>query len=101
MKIFFSVLSLLLAVIVFYLKNIQWSIDTILMELYNIDVVKEQMKMQIMTLSHQLFNIAIIIAIISLAIAIVSIKNKLCNKISGVVLLLISVLSVLCSLIRV
>ena len=100
MKIIIPISNFLLALTVFYLKYIESSIALALVKLYSIDAVNRQLRLEITAVEHKVFNLAIIIALISTAIAAVSIYNKLCNKIIGVILLLFSVLCFLCSLIR-
>lgn len=92
--------SFLLTLVAFHLKGVQLSIDTMLVKLYSIDAVNQQLKSEITALSNQIFLGIIIIALISSVMATVSIYHKLCNKIIGTILVLISVLSVLFSLIR-
>ena len=101
MKVLIPASSFLLALIAFYLKNLQWSIDTKLTKLFSIDAVNQQLRLEIISISHQIFFLVICITIISIVIAAISIYNKLCNKIMGTTVLLISILSFLCSLIRI
>jgi FtsH-binding integral membrane protein len=101
MKIIIPVSSFLLALSAFYLKGIQWSLDTTLVKLYSIDAVNEKLKSELLAYSHRIFYLVIVIAMIAIAIAAASIYNKLCNKVAGIILVIFSVLSFLCSLIRV
>lgn len=100
MKVIIPASSFLLALAAFYLKQIQCSIDLQIAKLFTLDAVNEHLKSDMIALSHQFFYWIILIAVISAVIASVSLYHKLCNKIMGTILLLISVVSILFSLIR-
>jgi hypothetical protein len=101
MKIFIPISSFLLAVTAYYLKGIQGGIHTVLVRLYTTDAVDDQLRSKLVALNDGLFFWAFIIALISTALAFFSIYYKFCYRIAGVILLVISVLSVLCSMIMI
>ncbi len=100
MKIIIPVSSFLLALTAFYLKGVEFGMQVPLAKLYAMDTVDRQLRLDILGVSHDIFFVVTVIALIATALAVVSIYNKLCHKIIGIILLLFSVMSVLCSLIR-
>jgi len=100
MKILIPSSSFLLSLIALFLKKLQMSIDAKLSILHSIDAVSQQLRLEINSISHQLYILVVCIAILSFVIAVVSIYNKLCNKIIGATLLLVAFFSFLCALVR-
>ena len=98
MKIIVPISSFLLAVISFYCKGIHMNSHLAIVKLYSIDAVDQQLKSEIVALIEHYSFFALVIGLISTAIAAASIYNKLCHKILGTVILIISVLSVMCSI---
>jgi hypothetical protein len=102
MKIMTPISSFLLIITSYYLKGIQWSLSSSLAELYVIDGVSKQFRLRMIGYSHSIFNVVIVVALVAIALAVATIRNKSrWYKVIGVLLLIFSILSFLCSLIRV
>jgi len=93
--------NLLLALSVLYLKIIYGQIHSFLVKLYSIEDINNDLKQTLGIINHQLNLLIIFLATMSIVVAVVSIQNKLCNRIIGIFLLLISFLSLVFSLVSI
>ena len=98
MKIIVPIASFLLALVVYFMVGIYGDIDQVIVYLFSIDAVQDHWKSKLIHLNDGLSGWMIMIALVSAALAVVSITNKFCNRIIGVIVLIISILSVLLSL---
>lgn len=99
MKIIVPISSFLLALTVYFLAGIQGCIHQVIVKLLAIDAVNDPLNSDLVRINGQLSFLTIMTAMVSAALAVVSITNKFCHRIIGVIVLIISILSVLLSLI--
>ena len=98
MKLIVPISSFLLAMVVYFMTGIYAGIHTTISYLFSIDAVQDQWRSKLVSLNEGLSGWIIMIALVSTALAVVSITNKFCSRIIGMIVLIISILSVLLSL---
>jgi hypothetical protein len=91
-------LNLLLALSVIYLKVIYGSMHWLLSKLISNCNMPYELGIQYEGNITNLFRITMLLGIISVIIAWISIKTKICNRILGIIILIISVLGFIFSI---
>lgn len=81
------------------MKSIQVGMHDTIAKLYMIDDVSNPLRAKFVIGNDSIIIPVMIIALISVGLAVVSVYNKLCHEFIGYILLVVSVLSFLCSLI--
>jgi hypothetical protein len=84
--------SLCLSLYSIYLK-IYCGMQTPITELYSIDGVRQETRLAFVGIETEINHLAIFLAIMSIALGVVSLHSRLCNKIVGIILLSISFIS--------
>lgn len=99
MKLILPVLSFVLSVLVFCLKNIYGGYHWIVAKMYAIQSINSKIKDDLISLNNDLFQFNIFIALVSIALTFYLIKNKLPNKNISMLLFIVAVASFLFTLI--
>ncbi len=100
MNKFIPVLSFLLSLLSLSLKYLHLSSQTTVSTLFTIESVDAQLKSEMVKFADGYAFFAFATGLISTVMAAVSIHSKFCNKSIGIILLIISFLSVLFSLLN-
>jgi hypothetical protein len=84
--------SLFLSLSAIYLK-FNCGMQMYIAELFNIDGVRQETRSALVGIETKISHLAIFLAIMSIALGVVSLHSRLCNKIVGIILLSISFVS--------
>ncbi len=95
------IVSFLLAISAFYLKNLYGTIHWTLSRLLSVQDINSPSPMisTLESVNSKLFLLAIFYGLIATMISVIVIREKLCNRILGLVVLIVAVISVIASLI--
>jgi hypothetical protein len=95
MKSILPILSFVLSVLVFCLKNIYGGYHWIVAKMYAIQSVNSKIKNDLISLNSDLFQFNILIALVSIMLTFYLIKNKLPNKNISILLFIVAVVGLL------
>lgn len=92
LKILIPLSSFLLALLAGYLRSMQMSMHWTIAKLYMIEDVSDPVRHQFVSYDDTVLSLSMLISLISIVLAVVSLYDKLCNRIIGGILLSISIL---------